>query len=189
MRKILKLLVVGASALLGACATMVNPGKTRMVEPMTGGPHVKVGRLKLEHAPRIRFRDGAGGRETWGLDVYDGNTRLQIMDESDDALRDRMCRVGLTLIDTVCTHTILYPYVELNRAVPHTLRLVSAAGAATVTVRARVHFQWIWFNAIWGVAMPIGWAVDAASGSWQYFGNLDVADTYERLASSARGTR
>jgi len=87
--------------------------------------------------------------------------------------------------DSYCEHLIYFPMVELDRSVPHTLRLVLAGREATVTVRASMHWQWIWFNGVWMAGAPIGWAVDAASGSMSYFNDLDVERAFRQASSGA----
>jgi len=166
-----KVLAVGVCALLTGCATVTNPGKSRSVEA-DGGSHVKMARLQLKHTGPV-------------LAVYNGTTPLQIRDAANHEEHVSACRLfadnplgdppGMVTVSSNCMNSILSPYVELPKSGTHTLRLVRPDGEATVSVKTSTHWQWFWLN---GVCLPLVWAcwgVDIASGSWSYYGSLDVA--------------
>ena len=137
MMRTVKTLVVGTCALLSGCATLVNPGKSRSVEPAGGGSNVKVARLRLRNT----------GPE---LAVYNGANRLEVQDEASHDLHVTVCRTfqengteppGMVTVSRDCMSRILFPYVELPKSGRHMLRLVRPDGEATVTVKAGMHWQ------------------------------------------------
>jgi hypothetical protein len=165
---------IGMCVLLAGCATMSNPGRVHTVVSPEG-LHVKVASLYLK---------GTNGH----LDIYEGNRRLEIREGTGDHESwVRMCRAANNFGDGgACEDAIFFPMLELDRGVPHTLRMVHNGQEATVTVEAHMHWGWIWANGVWFAAAPIGWAVDAASGDWSYFSELDVARTFRDAASAQR---
>ena len=181
----LMMVLVGAATLSG-CATLVNPGKSRSVEPAGGGSNVKVARLRLRNTGPV-------------LAVYNGATPLDIRDEASHDLHVTLCRTfhedgteppGLVTVNADCMSRIVFPYVELPKSGRHMLRLVRPDGEVTVTVKAGMHWQWIWLNGVCFAAAPLCWGVDAVSGNWSYFGTLDVANAMRTAgARTAAATR
>lgn len=167
--------LAAAGAGLSGCAMVVNPGKTRSVLPPGGASRVKVSRLRLENTGPV-------------LDVYNGTTRLEIRDAATRDQRVMICRrwetaaidpPGMATVSTSCMNSILMPYVELPKSGTHALRLVRNGQETTVSVKASTHWQWFWLN---GVCLPLVWAcwgVDIATGSWSYFGSVDVANAFQ----------
>jgi len=165
-----RVFAVAVCALLSGCAMVTNPGKSRSVVPPEGGQRVKVARLRLEHTGPV-------------LDVYNGTTRLQIRDAATEEDRVFLCRryeaaamdpPGMVTVSVGCMNSILMPYVELPKSGTHSLRLVRNGQETTVSIKASTHWQWFWLN---GVCLPLVWAcwgLDIATGSWSYFGSLDV---------------
>lgn len=180
MRFRLMVVLVGAAALSG-CATLVNPGKTHSVETGNGNSRVRVARLRLENTGPV-------------LDVYNGNTRLEIRDAATHDERVFLCQrfesmatdpPGMVTVSVGCMNSILMPYVDLPKSGTHTLRLVRNGQETTVTVKASTHWQWFWLN---GVCLPLVWAcwgLDIASGSWSYYGSLDVVQAFLHPGRSA----
>ncbi len=86
-----------------------------------------------------------------------------------------------------CEDVRIAPYIMLDKATTHPLRLVREDGSETsITMNAGMHIGWIWANGIWLVGAPIGWAVDLISGSMKYFGSLDVGRAFR---DGSRGGR
>jgi len=176
------MVLAAACAGLSGCATMVNPGKTRSAAtPVSNGTQVKTARLHLKNTGPV-------------LAVYAGNTPLEIRDEADHDDHVRLCRLfsenplgdppGMVTVSTNCMNSILAPYVELPKSGAHTLRLVRPDGEATVTVKTGTHWQWFWLNGVCLGLIPACWAVDIASGSWSYYGSLDVAHAVRAAGGS-----
>ena len=191
MHRIRTMAALAACALLAGCATMVNPGKSRTVSPAESGTGTSA------RTARLRFRNWAGLQA-----VYENGRQLTFQDEADHDAHVLFCETwdGTTMpagrgmvwvtVDRSCMNAILFPYIELDKSVPHTLEIVTDRGRATVNVKAGMHIQWFWFNGVWGPAAPIGWAVDIARGSWNYFGSVDVAQAMQRGTQvSSGGTR
>jgi len=181
------LLLLCAGTALTGCATMANRGHTRLQQAPDGDRTIRTARLYLKFHNKV---DKKSHKATLppAIDVYEGGRRLAVIDDS--AHRDfwlDMCRLAQaggdpTFSQVDCDNVIFEPMLELDRAVPHTLRLVWGAREATITVHASMPWQWIWLNGVWGVAAPIGWAVDAASGGMSYFSALDI----DRLFSQSQ---
>ncbi len=192
MARTLRMLLLGGCVMLGGCATMANRGKVRTAPDPTSGRSVRVARVELKNV-------GSGNEGLLHfllpgeLTVYEGSTQLPIFSEdsanNDNRWRAR-CRLGASDQATrgACDRAIFYPYLELDKRVPHTLRLVRSNGSeATVTVRAGTRILWFWANGIWGPAAPLGWVVDAMSGKWTYFGSLDVDRAFRQASTVAVG--
>jgi len=164
---------VVACVLVQACATILNPGQSRTVPEQDRS--VKVARISLKRVPP-------------GLKIYDGDRQVPIWEEDQDN-HDSMARICVLRGGSPgdCASRVYFPVIELDRSVPHTLRLINDAGdEATVTVRAHMHWRWVWYNCVWGVFMPVGWVVDASSGRWTYFGrSLDVQHAFEQSSRQA----
>lgn len=184
MKRLVRIVAIAGSVALAGCATMVNPYKIHTVTP-ANGRRTTVTRLELNHT----------GSQ---LAVYDGAERLDIHDAADEHFHSVVCYRfdpdhppprGMIWVDSNCMHAILEPYIELDKSMPHTLRLVRPSGEASVTVAAGTHWQWFWFNGIWGPAAPIGWAVDLAKGSWRYYTSLDVDHAFRSAATATRASR
>ena len=182
MNKLMRIVAVAACGMLAACATVVNRGR---VAPAPGGG--TTARLRLDHVQGLQA-------------IYADGTQLAIHDEATQQDHVSFCRTfnesagsyarGWVTVDRDCMTWIIAPYVELQRGVPHQVRVVTARGEATETVQSRMHIQWFWLNGVLLAAAPVGWVVDLASGRMNYFGGFDVADAVDRANTVAsRGTR
>ena len=172
---------LGALLVCAGCATMSNPGGQHTLAPANGGPTVRVARVSLKNPRGLQA-------------VFEGDRQLEIRDAATYHDHTILCRrftaddvPGMITVSRSCMDAILWPYVELPKG-SHSLRLVGERGEATVTVSTHLHIGWFWANGVWFAAAPIGWAVDLASGSWTYFGSVDVAREFG-LAGSQRASR
>ncbi|MFI5279025.1 MAG: hypothetical protein ACHQU1_00910 [Gemmatimonadales bacterium] len=204
MRRELKILLTGVCAVLGGCATVTNAGRFRTVSPeggppQPGQPTIRAAQLELRHLPP-------------GTEIYEAGRELEI-EEADTALHARLigiCRETETAIANLqrsgvntpelreavavqqrswpngCSQRVLFfPVLVLDRAVPHTLRIVNGSRETTVTVKTSLHPKWLYWNFWLLAAYPVGLAVDGLSHNWNYFWPLDVG----QVLASAGTTR
>jgi hypothetical protein len=159
-------LCLTVTAALSGCAAMMNPGGVARVSPGGGSPPVKMAALDLVNMSR-------------DVSIYEGNRLLPIAEtENQDLLR-----IHRAMCAEPCA-TYAYAHIYLDRSGPHTLRLTGGGREGTVTVERGLHVRWIFFDALWGPAAFVAWAVDGATGSWSYYRPLDV-----RQVLSGVGTR
>jgi hypothetical protein len=64
--------------------------------------------------------------------------------------------------------------VFLDRSRQHTIRVVRGGAEHTRTVRATWRFKWFWIDGLFGPGAFVAWAMDARSGAWREFGNLNL---------------
>jgi hypothetical protein len=188
------MLLVVACAGLGGCATITNAGHLQTTAPdgsapQPGGPTVRAAQLELKHMP-IGLQVFEAGREV-PIREADGAFAARLVANCYETERIIARAGGVLPSDPVarraieahrivwpdgCEHqrVFFYPVVLLDRAVPHTLRLVGDGREATVTVHTSLHPKWLYWNFWLLAAYPVGLAVDGLSHNWSYFWPLDV---------------
>jgi len=174
-----------AAAPLGGCATMYHSGPGRAVKVEENGRQVKLVAVNLDHA-------------TEDLHIYEGDVEIPLSPVQDkiwsnaikNSLRRGVAEGAASGCTGVCTYhwnetTTFGPGIYLNPHRPHTLRLVRGDQQATVRLDTSFRIKWYFYDMFLFFAGPIGWFVDAATGSWNEFPRLDVDRAFRNATASA----
>lgn len=162
LQRITKVALLCLALPLAGCATLFNPAGIKTIPDPPPGSSGRVQRFAVSQMPR--------------------NAKLWVNDQPVDLSRvDR----GTGFFDeNTYDFTILIPQDQ-----PVTLRFQDGSQVAEARVQSKFHARWIYFNALLGPVMPIGFYVDSRTKKWTYVRNNEILAKALLDSARSRGAR